>query len=177
MRTVNPNLIGLAVAALLTACGGAGTESAGPQQGSAQWYLDAAWQNYDIGDFSKVTEHLEAAVKLEGPEQHGAVLLRTVVLAGLSRGSLEVVDVYREAGDKNPKLIPDYQNPVQQAQRDGRRYAIDLAESLGAVDKALSADSVALDFPFPGGAAIESNVTAALRRGETLPESQLLVAG
>ena len=160
---------------LCISCGGGGGQ-AGPAAGSQEWYWNAAAENIDSGDFGKAAEHLEKAAKMDGPLQQKAAVYRTVVLIGLSRGALEMADAYRKGLETVRARSSEWQNPMQQALRDGRRYSIALAESMGAVDKALSADPVVLDFPFPKGAAARSGAIVSIQKGEAVAPAQLPAA-
>lgn len=154
-------------------CAGGGGEQAGPAPGSQEWYWAAALENLESGDFGKTIEHLTSAAEMDGPLQEKAVMYRTALLVGLSRGALALADAYREGMDAVGARRDAWQNPMAQVLRDGRRYSIELAESLGAVDKAMRADPLKFDFPFPRGGTLESLVLASIRTGEDLPAAQL----
>lgn len=178
MRTKATAWIGLLALTgfLVGGCGSSGWEQAGPAPGSQEWYWEAALENLESGDFGKTIEHLNAAAGADGPLKEKAVMYRTALLVGLSRGALALADAYREGMDAVSARRDAWQHPMAQILRDGRRYSIELAESLGAVDKAMSSDPLKFDFPFPRGGTLESIVLASMRTGEDLPLGQLSTA-
>lgn len=176
MRTKTSQVCLIATLCLLgAACGGGGAET-GPAPGTAEWYWAAAEENFEVGDFAKATEHLEQVIKDDGPLKQKAVIWRTVLLDGLARGYTEVAEAYRLGIKEKPEAAGYYQNALQQAHRDARQYAIELAESLGDVDEAMSGDAVTLEFPFPSGSATPAPVLATVEAGDRVPDEQLAAA-
>ena len=178
MRMKTTTWIGLVplLAFFVAGCGDAGSQESGPAAGSPEWYWQAAEENLESGDFGKAIEHLDAVAAEDGPLKTKAVLYRTVLLTGLSRGDLALADAYRAGIDTVGARSDAWQNPMQQALRDGRRFSIELAESLGAVDKAMNSDPVVLDFPMPRGGSQESVLLTSLQSGDEMAASQLTMA-
>lgn len=161
---------------LVAACGGGGSTEAGPQLGTAAWHWEAAQEELEAGKFTRAVEEMTDVAGRDDPLAEKAVLWRTSTLAGLALGHLEAIDNFNSAISEDSSLEETFGIMVQQLERDGRQYAIELAESLGEVDKAMTGDSITLDFPFPGGAAGESPAMVALAGGEAPPDSQIPAA-
>lgn len=162
--------------ALSAACGGGGEQAAGPAEGSAEWYWEAAQLNVEKGDFAKAQEQLEEVAKSESELAGRASLWREVLLYGLAEGLTDVTDAYRASMELKPATIENYQNAVQQHDRRAKGYSIALAESLGQLDKAIGDGKVTLDFPFPSGSAVESPVLAEVAGGVVTPPDKLAPA-
>ncbi len=156
-------LIAAAVCLVLAACSGG---ESGPQQGSPEWYWDAAAGNIAIGDYAKADEQIEAATKAEGEIASKALLWRVALLAGLASGYDELADVYSEGQNANQKQASEFQGPINEYRRQTRQNAIDFAESMGAVRKAIGEqDAVTLEFPLPDGSGAESPILPTVRTG------------
>ncbi len=154
-----------AAACLLALAACTGGES-GPQQGSPEWYWDAAAGNIAIGDYAKADEQIEAAAKAEGELASKTVLWRAALLAGLATGYDELADVYSEGQDANQKQASEFQGAINEYRRQTRQNAIDFAESMGAVRKAIGEqDTVTLEFPLPDGSGAESPILPTVRTG------------
>lgn len=161
---------------MAAACGGGDPAARGPQPGSAAWHWEGAVENFEVDDFAKALEHLDDVAASDDPLASKAVLWRTVTLVGLSRGYIEVIDAYRAGIKEDGSREADYQGLIQQANRTGRQYAIELAESLGEVQKAGAGPDVTLDFPFPSGSGARSNMLTAVEAGDAVPAGQLSTA-
>ncbi len=147
----------------LVACSGG---ESGPQQGSPEWYWDAAAGNIAVGDYAKADEQIEAVAKSDGALADKAVLWRTALLAGLATGYDELADAYAEGQEANEKQAAEFQSAINEYRRQTRQSAIDLAESTGAVRKAIGEhDAVTLEFPLPDGSAAESPILPTVRTG------------
>lgn len=175
-RTSHVSLGLLASLCLLGAGCGGGETSSGPAAGTPEWYWAAAEENSEAGDFAKAAEHLEEIAKADGPLKTKAVIWRAVLLDGLTRGYTEVSEAYRKGINEKAAVADAYQNPLQQAHRDARQYAIELAEMIGDVDKALSGATVTLDFPFPSGGAGPAPVLSSVEGGDRVSEDQMIAA-
>ena len=166
-------LSALFLIAVLAACGGGDPAARGPQPGSAAWHWEGGVENFDSGDFAKAVEHINDVAGREDPLAEPAVLWRTSTLIGLSRGYMEVVDACRAGIEEDESRDAAYQNIIQQANRDGRQFAIELAESMGEVEKIVAAGDVKLDFPFPSGSASRPNMLLAVESGDAVPSEQM----
>ena len=173
MRTATAMSALLAAAILLVSCGGGDPEAMGPRPGTAEWHWEGVIENFDSGNFAKALEHQNDVAGRDDPLAEKAVLWRTATLAGLSLGHLEAIDNFNDGITEKASLEADYANIIQQLERDGRQYAIELAESLGDVDKAMSGDSVSFEFPFPMGSPSPSPVMTAIAGGEGAPANQV----
>lgn len=155
-----------APAALCLALAACSAGESGPQQGSPEWYWDAAAGNVAVNDYAKADEQIEAAAKAEGPLQSKAVLWRAALLAGLAAGYDELAEAYVEGQENNEKQSTEFQPAINEYRRRTRQSAIDLAEGMGAVRKAAGGEeSVMLEFPLPSGSAAESPILQTVRSG------------
>ena len=174
---VPPYRTGLIALAFLAFVGCSGGGTSGPQMGTAEWYWQAAQENFVKSDYRKTQEHLERVVDSDNPQKQQAAVWRTVVLAGLVRGYKELGDVYAEVARKQPPRAGQLQNSIQQYRRDARQFAIALTESMGTVRKLVAeGDKVPLDFAFPTGSSTPSAALASLKSGQSPPENQLMDA-
>jgi hypothetical protein len=173
MRTSTPSQAALCAAfALILSCGGGG-QQAGPRLGTPEYSWHNAVEYQDAGDFGKAIESLDNLAAGDSELKNRAILWRAVLQNGIASGYQELAEGYRLAIKEDGKLASTYQNALQQAYRDGRQYSIDFVESLGDLDKALSAPGAALDFPFPGGSAAKPPPFTNLEKGEKLPDAQI----
>lgn len=157
-----------AVCLVLVGCSG----ESGPQQGSPEWYRDAAVANISIGDYAKADEQIEAVAKSDSELAAKAVLWRAALLAGLTTGYDTLADVYVEGREANEKQSAEFQSVISAYRRETRQNAIALAESAGAVKKAIAGqDMVVLEFPLPDGSGAESPILPTVRTGR-LPLSE-----
>ena len=155
----------IAAACLLALAACSGGES-GPRQGSPEWYWDAAAGNIAVGDYAKADEQIEEAAETDGELAAKAVLWRAALLAGLATGYDELTDAYSEGQDANQKQAAEFQSAINEYRRQTRQNAIDFAESMGAVQKAIGEqDTVTLEFPLPEGSAAESPILPTVRTG------------
>ncbi len=162
----------LLAVALLTACGGGDPSAVKPRGGTPAWHWDGVVENLESGDFGKAVEHQDEVAGRDDPLAEKAVLWRTVTLVGLSLGYMDAIDSFTAGIKEKEALEAEYQNIIQQSKRDGRRYAIELAESLGEVGKAMSGDTVTFEFPFPSGSPAPSPVMTAIAGGDAVPADQ-----
>lgn len=172
MRTFSAYSAAWSAAILFGAsCGGGGGEQ-GPRLGTPEysWQLAADYQAE--GAFDKAVEPLDNLVAGDSELKNKAILWRAVLLDGLARGHQELAEGYRLAMAEKPDTTAQFQNPIQQAYRDSRQYAIQFVEKIGDLDKALSA-SPALDFPFPSGSPGKPSVLVAIEKGDEVHASQL----
>ena len=171
-------MISFPVAALtlagLLGCGEGGP--AAPKGGSPEWHWDNASYYYEKSDFSKMSGELVAIADRETPLNGPARVWRTVLLLGLSKGYLEIGDAYRAAIEQSPDTRQSYEGPLQQVNRDARQYAIELAESLGELDKAWGTGEVVCQFPFPPGSADVAPVFEGMKEGQDVGKEQVAAA-
>lgn len=156
--------------------GCSGGEPAGPRGGSPEWHWENASAYYDRSEYKKMVAELDVVAERDTPLNERAVLWRTAILAGLAQGYMELGDAYREAIEEKEDLRSAYQNPMQQADSYARQYSIELAESLGEVEKAMSGEKLVCDFPFPGGAATPPPDLEAIRSAKPTKREQLFTA-
>lgn len=164
----------LACCALL-AC--SGSETAGPRVGTPEWYWAAAQETFAAADYIKTQEHLEQVVKSDLEVKQQAAVWRTLILAGLARGYMELGDAYADTAEKNPRMTTQVQNPIQEYRRVARRHAIELTESMSTLRKLIAgSEQVSFDFAFPAGSHSVSAVLTQLKAGQSPPPNQLLDA-
>ena len=161
--------VSLLMAALFWGCSGG---PSGPAAGTPEWYWQAAAENFGNGDLAKTEEHLSNLVKSESEWQKRGAAWRLVVLSGLARGYMDLGDAYADGSKENQAKAAQFRLPIQQYQRDGRRFAIALAESIGPFQKLIASDAtVTLDFAFPGGSPNESAILTSVSGG-TFPKEE-----
>jgi len=159
----------------LLACSGGG--SGGPRLGTPEWYWAAAQETFEAADYVKTQEHLEQVVKSDLDVKQQAAVWRTLVLAGLARGYMELGDAYAETVEKNPRMTAQFQIPIQEYRRVARRHAIELTESMSTLRKLIAgSEQVSFDFAFPAGSPNVSAVLTQLKAGQNPPPNQLLDA-
>jgi len=174
-RTLSACLIGACCALTFAAC-----ETEDPPEGrpgTTKWHWMGALDHHDRVEFTKMVDELQAVVAREDPEyQNRAIWFRLATLHGLGQGHKEIGDAFRAAMEENEDLIGAYQNAIQQGNRDARTYAIQLAESLGDVEKLLEAETVTLDFAFPAGEAAPSPVVTQIAEAQTVQPGPVTTA-
>lgn len=170
MHTPRACSVLLATGLLGAACGGGG--ETGPKLGTPEYSWQAAAEFAELGQFGKAIDPLDNLAAGDSELKNRAILWRAVLQDGLARANQELAEGYRLAMDGDKSLAGKFQNPIQQAYRDARRYSIDFVESLGELEKAIDAGAP-LDFPFPGGSAAKAPALAALERGQDVLDSQL----
>jgi hypothetical protein len=142
------------------------TEPAGPEVGSAEWYWSAAKLNYSLGDYQKAQEHLGNLLANHPGWEEKALPWRIAILAGLTRGYLELADTYASCADVNARAAPNLTNPIQQYRRDARRHAIELTEAINILRKRLETqEKVTFAFDFPAGRPVESSLMENISEG------------
>ena len=154
-----------------SACSGGGPSA--PREGSPEWLWLAAQENFEAGDYAKTDEHLDKLAGTDSEWQKSAITWRIVLLSGLSRSHRALSDAYSKGAEEASGKAAGFQNGIQQNQRDGRQYGIELAEALPKYLKALGdGGNVTLDFPFPSGSPNESALVKRIEGGDVLPAPQ-----
>lgn len=167
---MNFRLAPIAALVGLLGCGGG---TAGPREGTPEWHWENALFFYDRAEFSKMVDEVDAAVAGETPLKERALVWRTVLLMGLSRGYMEIGDAYRAGIENKPDLAPLYDPLLQQVNREARQFAIEFTESLGDLDRAWGAGDVICQFPFPPAAANPPLALEGISRGQNIPMEQV----
>ena len=162
--------------AFLTVLGCSTGDPTAPRGGTPEWHWQNAAEYYDRAQFAKMVEELDTVAERDTPLNQKAVIWRTALLLGLSHGYKDLGDAYRAAIEEDEKLDSAYRNPLQQVNRDARQFAVELAESLGAVDKAMGGEHVVCEFPFPSGSAAEPQYLLAIREAQPVTQEQALGA-
>lgn len=162
----------LGAAVLSISCSGGDSNTV--QFGTPAWYWQAAQDTFKAGDFAKTNEHLAELVKGDSEWKQRAAVWRMVLLTGLIRGNMELVDACRQGMEENKASVSTLQVPMQQYQRDGRQYTVDLLESWGKLKEAIGdGPSIPLEFPFPVGNATEPPALSAIKKGAVSDSAQL----
>ena len=172
----------VAVACLFgTACS---SEPAGPAQGTPEWYLDAARDNYAIPDFTKTVEQLKEATAAEGEAGAYAGVWRFVLTGGLALGYDTLADAYITGAEVTPAMLDEFQPSINEYRRRTRINAIAFAEGVGPVKNLVDAgETVMLDVPLPSGNGSVSPILASVEGGNRVDtqsaamETQTLTAG
>lgn len=177
--TTKPQHIGLVLTAALMIGGctvGDGSDIA-PKGGSTEWFWLGVEENLEKGNYPKLLENLDALTGEESEFQNRSILMRGVVLTGLAQGHMALADTFRKGIAASDKAAPTLRNPLQQAHRDARQYAIKFVESLGDVEKAIGEGAVALDFPLASGSAAVPSTFTAVEEGEVVagPQMSLMI--
>ena len=145
----------------------------GPVQGSPEWYMQAARDNYAMPDYAKTIEQLSEAMKAEGEIGTRAMLWHSVTTAGLARGYAELGNAFVEGIEAEEARAADFQNFVNDYRRRTRINAIEFSEGVGKIQALIQAQpSVSLDFPLPPGNDSVSPVLTSVRSGANV-ESQM----
>lgn len=145
----------------------------GPVQGSPEWYMQAARDNFAIPDYAKTIEQLSEAMKAEGEIGTRAMLWHSITTAGLARGYAELGDAFLEGIEANEARAADFQNFVNDYRRRTRINAIEFSEGVGKIQALIQAQpSVSLDFPLPPGNDSVSPVLTSVRSGANV-DSQI----
>jgi len=172
-----PKIVRNSLSIILPVFLGCGTgDPTAPRGGTPEWHWENAGQHYDRAEFAKMVAELDIVAERDTPLNRKAVVWRTTVLLGLSRGYKEIGDAYRAAIEENEKLDSAYRNSLQQVNRDARQFAVELAESLGAVEQAMSGEKVVCEFPFPSGSPAEPAYLLAIRKAQQVTPEQALGA-
>lgn len=182
-RILKSTVVALAAVCLLgVACTGG---SSGPRQGTPEWYLQAASDNFAIPDYGKTVEQLKDAMKAEGEAGQNAMLWRAVLTAGLARGYDDLADAFVEGIEANEARTEDFQNSINDYRRRTRVNAIEFSESVGKIRQLMDAqgDAIAFDFPIPSGNGSVSPILGSVKAGNkvdaqvTAMEDQTLERG
>lgn len=175
MRAVSALLGAIGAACLFTACSGG--DSNAVQFGTPAWYWQAAQDTFKTGDFGKTDEHLSELVKGDSEWKQRAAVWKVVLLSGLIRGNMELVEACKRGMEEKKSSIDALQNPLQQYQRDGRRFTIELLESWGKLKQAIGdGPTLPIEFPFPAGSASQSPVVTGIRAGTAPDAAQMIDA-
>lgn len=168
-------LIFVGVSLLLWGCAGG---EGGPAQGTPEWYWQAALESYEAGDYPRAIDNLESITDAgDSPLSAKAHAWRLTLLYGLSRGYAGVWRAFDEGAEKSGALARSLQNPMQDSQRQLRRHAIALTESVSKTKAELSGtDTLVLDFPFPPGSPAMSPILASISGGSATPDNQVPMA-
>lgn len=166
-RTPTLLWMALAAAALTLSCSGG---PSGPQQGTPEWYMDAAIDNYALSDFTKTVEQLGEATKATGDLGARAVMWHAVLTAGLARGYDELQATFEEGMESNEARTGEFQNYITDYRRRTRVNAIEFTENVGKVQSLIeSQETVTFDFPLPPGNASASPILESVRMGNQVP--------
>ncbi len=145
------------------ACGGG---PAGPVQGSPEWYLQAAKENFANSDFTKTSEQLGEAMKGDGDIATEAAVWRLVLHAGLALGYDDLNDAFVEGMEATPAMRDQFQPSVNEYRRRIRVSAIEFAEGVGPLKSLIDAgDTVMLNVPLPSGNGSVSPLLASVQGG------------
>ncbi len=148
-RSISTCVIGACCALTFAAC--ETEEPPGGRPGTAKYRWMSAIDYQNRSQFSKMVGEIQALVDRRDEYQASAVIWRTAVLHGLCQGLMKVGDAYRAVLEREEELNADYQSALQQGNRNARTFAIQLAESLGEVERLLEGETLTLEFPFPEG--------------------------
>ncbi len=164
--TSTSSLTAIALAIVLAGTLSCSSAPSGPAQGSPEWYLQAATDNYAIPDFTKTVEQLGEAMKGEGEVAAKATLWHSVLTAGLARGYHELAQAFTDGLEANDARTDEYQNRINDYRRRTKVNAIEFSEGVGAIQKMLQAQpEIAFDFPLPSGNASISPLIESVKAG------------
>lgn len=164
-----PTLLWMALAAVALTLSCSGGPS-GPQQGTPEWYMEAAIDNYALSDFTKTVEQLDEATKATGELGARAVMWHAVLTAGLARGYDELQATFEEGMEANEARTNEFQNYITDYRRRTRVNAIEFTENVGKVQSLIeSQETVTFDFPLPPGNASASPILESVRMGNQVP--------
>ena len=154
----------------LTFCAG----PTGPQQGSPEWYWEAALDNFAVSDYAKTIEQLGEAMKAESEMGTKAMFWRAVLTAGMARGYDALANAVISGIEANESLAEEYQNSLNDYRRRTRVNAIAFSESVGKIKSMIdSQESVSFDFPLPEGNGSVSPMLTSLETGNKI-EGQIM---
>ncbi len=164
----------LALAALCLLGVACSEAPSGPPEGSPEWYMAAAVDNFAVPEYVKTVEHLKEAMKAESEVGRQALLWRAAVTGGLARGYAELASAFSEGIEANEVRTEDFQPMINEYRRRTRVNAIEFSESVGKIKEVLDAqDTVELNFPLPEGNGSASTVLSTVRAGNKV-EAELL---
>ena len=165
------------VGVLGLSCSGSGGP-AGPRHGTPEWLLQAATDNFAIGDYAKTLEQLEEASYGGGEVGPKATLWLATLRAGLAYGYDELADAFAEGMEINEAAIESFQPAVSDYRRRTRVYAIDFAEDVGDFEQLIgSQEMVSFDFPLPAGNASVSPILASVQGGNKVDAQRSAMEG
>ena len=165
-------LTALATTAICLVAAGCSSEPPGPRQGTPPWFMQAARDNFAMGDYTKTVEQLKEAARAEGEMGQEALLWRATLTAGLARGYDELTSAFAEGVEANEARTEEFQNSINDYRRRTRVNAIEFSESIGNVKNIIDAsETVALNFPIPSGNATQSPVLESVSLGNTVDET------
>ncbi len=159
--------LALTVACLLgVACGGG---PSGPAQGTPEWYMQAAKENFAVPDFTKTSEQLEEVVRAGGDIGAEAAVWRLVLNGGLALGYDELADAFVEGTEVTPAMLDEFQPFINEYRRRIRVTAIEFAEGVGPLKGQIDAgDTVMLNVPLPSGNGSVSPLLASVEGGNPI---------
>lgn len=153
-----------------TACSGG---EVGPRQGTPEWYMQAAKDNFAIPDYTKTVQQLKEAMKAEGEAGTEAAVWRFVLTGGLALGYDELADAYVKGVEANDAMADAFQPSISEYRRRTRINAIQFAEGVGAIKNLVeSQETVALDVPMPSGNGSASPILGSVEIGNKV-DSQI----
>ena len=164
-RITSTCLIGACCALTFAACETA--DPPGGRPGTTKWHWMNAVEYYDRSEFIKMADEMNQVVDRDDEYKDRAVMWRLAALHGMGQGLMALGDGFRTAIEEKEALVSNYQNAIQQGNRDSRSFAIMMAESMGDVEKLMQGEAVTLDFPFPEGESAPSPILEQIK--ETLP--------
>ena len=142
-----PVLMLILIAALMAAS--CATGPAAPEKGTPAFYWQAAKENYVAGDYVQTADHLEQIARKKSEFTERALPWRLVLLAGLTRGYMDVAQQF-ELGSRANKQSPA---PLRKAMLDHRsfasRYSLLFAESFEEFEKTNPPEELTLAFTAP----------------------------
>jgi hypothetical protein len=151
------------VLGILISCG-----PSAPQKGTPAFFWAAARETYASGDYQKTLEHLDELLATDNEYVARALPWDLILISGLASGYMEMADQY-QAGAKIKKDAPAafFKNLNNYRSLAGR-LTLQFAENFGKFSK-LQGDSVALEFAFPPGSALDIPQLKTVAEGNLLP--------
>lgn len=166
---VHSRLLCSTAVALAAVClfGTACTEGdTGPRQGTPEWFMGAAKDNYAMGDYTKTVEQLKEAMKAEGEMAAHAGVWRFALTGGLALGYDQLADSFVKGTEANEARIGEFQPSINEYRRRTRINAIQFAEGVGAIENLIEGqESVTLDVPLPDSDGTPSTVLSSVEVG------------
>lgn len=152
-----------AVCLLSAACGGGET---GPRQGTPEWFLEAARDNFAMQNYTKTVEQLKEAARAEGEVGTEAGVWRFVLTGGLALGYDDLADAFVTGAEANDAMIDAFQPSINDYRRRTRVNAIQFAEGIGPIKALLEGqESVTLNVPLPPGNGSVSPILSSVETG------------
>ena len=130
--------------------------------------------SFSEGDFEDALKKLDSVAQQEPHLRESVAPWRAVTLAALARGYLELANAYDEGDIYHHHRVVSFRrtkNAYESKSRGPTLALADLARDLPSV--LADVDTIALDFPFPGGSSSPSSLTAFIRQGRSLKDSDV----